>query len=84
MDPDAPRRDPDDVRDRLSRLKRAVIGSTSRPTAVQTRMLGEERSALMEAVGELNQAIAGMTELYRALAEQRLYPVVPAPIAGQR
>ena len=62
------------VRSQVTRLKRAVTSSTSRPTETQARRIGESRTALGEAIDEANAVIGDVRSFYSELVEQGLYP----------
>ena len=62
------------VRRGVTRLKRAVMSSTSRPTETQARRIGESRAALGEAIGEANVVIGDVRSFYGELVDQGLYP----------
>ena len=63
------------VRSRVTRLKREVMSSTSRPTETQVRRVAESRTALGDAIGEANAVIGDVRSFYGELVEQNLYPV---------
>ena len=62
------------VRSQVTRLKRAVMSSTSRPTETQVRRIGESRTALGEAIDEANAVIGDVRSFYSELVKQGLYP----------
>ena len=62
------------VRSQVTRLKREVMSSTSRPTETQVRRIGESRTALGEAIDEANTVIGDVRSFYSELVEQGLYP----------
>jgi photosystem II stability/assembly factor-like uncharacterized protein len=73
------------VRSQVTRLKREIVSSTSRPSETQARRIGESRDALGEAIGEANVAIGEVRDFYGDLVAQGLYPVdlkLIAPLAS--
>ena len=69
------RRGATNVRGDISRLKREIIASTSRPTETQARRIGESRAALSTAIDEANRVIGQVRALYKEVVDQNLYPV---------
>jgi len=68
------------VRGRIGQVKGAIMNSTSLPTEVQTRQMGELEAELAKVIGELNQALGAAAALFRELAEKGIYPATPAPV----
>lgn len=69
------------VRGAVSRLKRELMSSTSRPTETQARRIGESREALSTAVDEANGAIGQVRAIYMKVVEAGLYPTELKQIA---
>ena len=68
------------IRGRIGQIKGAVMNSTSLPTDVQMRQLGEVRAALPRAVEEVNALVARFTPLLEELSRQGVYPAAPKPV----
>ena len=75
---------PPNLRGRTGQLKNAIMGSTSLPTEVQTRQLGELRPAIPKAVVDVNALTARLPALYRRLAEAGVYPATVQPVGERR
>ncbi|HLB35862.1 MAG TPA: hypothetical protein VJL31_04785, partial [Gemmatimonadales bacterium] len=72
------------IRGRIAQLKGGVMNSTSLPTEVQMRQLGEVRQALPRAVEAVNALVARFTPLLEELSRQGVYPQPPKPIGEER
>ena len=57
------------------------MASTSRPTEVQTRQLGEMKPALDKVIGEANGLIGELNALAKEAAESGVYPTAVKPIS---
>jgi photosystem II stability/assembly factor-like uncharacterized protein len=68
------------IRGRITQLKGGVMNSTSLPTEVQMRQLGEVRAALPRAVEAVNALVARFTPLLEELSRQGVYPAAPRPV----
>jgi hypothetical protein len=68
------------VRGRIGFLKGAIMGSTSLPTETQSRQAREVAGELDKVIGEVNEAIAAATPVFREVAAKGLVPAVPAPV----
>ncbi|NOT61272.1 MAG: hypothetical protein HOP19_13725, partial [Acidobacteria bacterium] len=68
------------LRFRISGLKGGIMASTSRPTEVQMRQLGEIKPALDKVIGEANGLIGELNALAKEAAESGVYPTAVKPI----
>ena len=68
------------LRFRISGLKSGIMSSTSRPTEVQMRQLGEMKPALDKVIGEANALIGELNALAKEAAESGVYPTAVKPI----
>ena len=69
------------LRFRLSGLKSGIMASTSKPTEVQMRQLGEIKPALDKVIGEANALITELNALAKEAADSGVYPAAVKPIA---
>jgi hypothetical protein len=68
------------LRGRITQLKGGIMASTSLPTEVQMRQLGEVRAALPKALDEVNAMVASFDGLLTYLAGRGIYPAKPKPV----
>ena len=69
------------MRGLIGQLKSAIMGSTSLPTEIQTKLAADARPALDKVVQDANALIARMSGLLKELAASGIYPVPPKPIS---
>jgi hypothetical protein len=58
------------------------MSSTSLPTEVQVRQLGELRAAVPKAVDEVNALVARFSAMLEDLAGRGIYPARPKPVGA--
>ncbi|QQS48094.1 MAG: hypothetical protein IPM66_05440 [Acidobacteriota bacterium] len=68
------------LRFRISGLKNGIMASTSKPTEVQMRQIGEVRTALDAAISNANKLIAELSDLQKEAAAKGIFPAEVKPI----
>lgn len=70
------------LRGRVAQLKGGVMSSTSLPTEVQMRQLGELRAAVPRAVDDVNALVTRFSAMLGDLAGRGVYPARLKPVGG--
>jgi hypothetical protein len=70
----------ENLRFRFGGLKGSIMGSTSKPTEVQSRQVSEIRPLLEKAVQDANALIHALPALLKETADAGIYPAAVKPI----